>query len=96
MDAQISPADLERFRTHLTELGRAEGTVELYVRNVRSCSQGRGKDLTARLIGSDLAPKTLHTHRAALYAWADFIGDPSLSTKLVAQTNPRSRSLCVS
>jgi integrase len=78
----VSETALEKFRNHLREDGRSEGTADLYVLNVRSCA---GEDfLTQRLTDArhDLGAKTLHTNKAALAAWADFTGDTELKKRL--------------
>ncbi len=78
-----SPTDSELadFRTWLLEAGRTEGTAKLYVTNVRSCYAADG-GVTARLIGDDLAPKTMRTNRAALMSFADFREDFELVKRL--------------
>lgn len=80
MPQAISEASLAKFRSHLLEEGRDEGTAELYVKNVRTCS--RERFLTSRLTDSELASKTLHTNKAALSSWANFIGDADLGKRL--------------
>ncbi len=79
-DPSVTIARLEAFRTWLRENGRSEGTAELYVNNVRCCAAGR--TMTSRLTGEGLAPKSLHTNKAALRAWAEYTDDAELAKRL--------------
>lgn len=76
----ITPVTLASFHGWLRARGRADGTAELYVKNVRSCAATAG--LTERLVAGDLAPLSRRTNKAALAAWAKFSKDPELGAML--------------
>ncbi len=83
-------ADLLAFETWLREGGAADGTIRLYLLNVRSChADARG--VTARLLDRSLAPNTRHTNMAALASWADFREDADLAKRLKRISLPPAR-----
>lgn len=77
----ISVEDLQSFRTWLLDRGRSEGTARVYLLNLRRCME-HPRGLTARLVGTDLAPKTMRTNLAALASWANFREDAALQKRL--------------
>lgn len=76
-----TPKALARFAAWMYEQGLSEGTVALYVKNVRTCHR-HPRGPTARLLDRGLAPKTLHSNRAALRQWAKFLEDDQLLGQL--------------
>jgi integrase len=78
---EINDRNLGKFKAWLLERGRAEGTADAYITNLRSCAAD-AKGLTHRLVAGDLAPNTLRTNLAALRSWALFVEDPKLSKRL--------------
>lgn len=66
--------DVEAFKEWLEETGRSALTVRVYVAMLALGERG--------LRDADLAPKTRHTIRAALRAWAEFTEDQALVTRL--------------
>lgn len=76
----VSEDELDGFRHWLLDQGRSDGTVRLYLLNVKKC-MGEA-DPMSRLTRSRLAAKTLHTNRAALRAWADYREDTALAQRL--------------
>ena len=77
---EISPANLQKFRTWILGRGRSEGTADLYVTNLKQCAEDP-KGLTHRLVSS-LSPNTRRTNLAALFAWAKFAKDRELRDEL--------------
>jgi integrase len=63
------------------ERGRDKGTADLYVRYLRQ-SLSHPKGILGRISDKSLAPKTRHTIRAALKAWALFVDDKDLERRL--------------
>lgn len=66
--------DVEAFKEWLEETGRSALTVQVYVAMLTLGEKG--------LRNPDLAPKTRHTIRAALRAWAEYSEDEALSRRL--------------
>lgn len=78
---EITDRNLGKFKMWLLERGRAEGTADAYITNLRSCAADT-KGLTHRLVAGRLAPNTLRTNLAALRAWAVFAEDPQFHKRL--------------
>lgn len=78
---EITPKNLEKFRTWLVSRGRSEGTADLYITNVRSCAT-HPKGITHRLVAGDLSPNTAHANLSSLRAWAKFAKDRDLDDTL--------------
>lgn len=76
MKVNPSPATLDGFRTWLAEAGRTDTTADRYLRGVRA-SANHARGYAGRLT-EPLAPKTLHTDRAALRAYATYTDDGDL------------------
>lgn len=78
---EITDRNLDKFKAWLQERGRAGGTADAYVTNLRSCAAD-AKGLTHRLVAGQLAPNSLRTNLAALRAWAVFAEDPKFHKRL--------------
>lgn len=91
---KISETNLSAFRTWGLERGRQDGTLELYVTNIRTCAADP-RGLTHRLVSGVLAPNTLRTNLAALRAWAVFSQDAALSKRLADIRLPPARRVRV-
>lgn len=86
---EITTPNLKAFREWLLDRGRAEGTAELYVKNLRRCAAA--PRLTARLLDGALAPLTRRTNKAALVQWARFAKDAELAETVTAIKLPPAR-----
>jgi integrase len=72
-------ASIAQFESWLRRHGRSEGTIDQYVRHVRTMMP---RDETARLIDRELSPKYRGLIRAALLSWANFTNDEALRTEI--------------
>jgi integrase len=75
----VSDRDLDGYRAYLNEFGLSEGTIDIYVHQMRRAIQQGGA--VARL-KSELAPKTKRLVRAAARHWADWQEDKKLRREL--------------
>jgi integrase len=78
---EISDNNLNKFRAWMIGRGRVDGTVDLYVSNIRSCGRDTN-GITHRLVAGKLSPNSLRTNIAALRAWAAFTKDVDLVSTL--------------
>lgn len=76
----VTDSKLDAFDEWMRRRGLSDGTMKLYRRNLRRC--GKTSNLTDRLRNRDLAPKTRHTNKASLAAWAKFTKDAELKEEL--------------
>lgn len=77
---QISSEQLDDYQLWLKKFGRSGDTAEQYAKHVRRAYEAGGP--FEQLTESDLAPKTLQLTKAALKAWAEFVGDTELLSEL--------------
>jgi len=82
---EITEANLAAFKSWLLDRGRAEGTADLYLKNLKRCAQE--ERITTRLRGG-LAPLTKRTNKAALVQWARFTKNPDLAELVEAVKLP--------
>lgn len=75
---EITEENIEKFRRWVVSRGRASGTADLYISNLKSCSQDP-KGVTNRLVAGGLSPNSKRTNIAALRAWAKFAKNTELA-----------------
>ncbi len=86
----VTAKNLTAFQQWLVRRGRMADTAALYVRNVRRCS-AEPEGMTARLLGTALAPNTMRSNLASLRAWALFSDDRGLARELADIRMPPAR-----
>lgn len=72
--------DLEPFRNWLVEHGLSDGTIGVYIRDIRHCFDAGG--VMTRLRNDELAPKTRRHILAAARRWAEYTEDVAMTKAL--------------